>query len=74
MGEPRGRHIGKAPAKADTRADPAAPHYTRFRLWPKNEARTHIFRQTGGDPANLKYNPWTASKRVKHDDQGKLPG
>ena len=22
MGEPRGRHIGKAPAKADTRADP----------------------------------------------------
>lgn len=55
-------------------ADPSAPHYTRFRLWPKNEARTHVFRQTGGDPSKLKYNPWTASKRVKYDDQGQLPG
>ena len=53
-------------------ADPAAPHYTRFRLWPKNEARTHIFRSTGGDPAQLKYNPWTSHKRARHDDSGQL--
>jgi hypothetical protein len=55
-------------------ADPGGPHLVKFRLWSKNTARTHIFRETGGDPSKLKYNPWTSHKRVRHDDQGNLPG
>lgn len=54
--------------------DPGAPHYTRFRLWSKNAGRTHVFRESGGDPAKLKYNPWTSHKRQRYDDSGKPPG
>ena len=54
--------------------DPGAPHLVKFRLWSKNTARTHIFRQTGGDPAKLKYNPWTSHKRIRHDDAGQVQG
>lgn len=39
-------------------ADPAAPHSVTFRLFAKHAARAHTLRETGGDPANLKYNPF----------------
>jgi hypothetical protein len=54
--------------------NPDAPHLVKFRLWSKNAARTHVFRETGGDPGKLKYNPWTSHKTVRHDDSGQLPG
>ena len=54
--------------------DPDAPHLVKFRLWSKNTARTHVFRETGGDPSKLKYNPWTSHKRVRHDDSGQIQG
>lgn len=50
--------------------DPDAPHGVRFRLFAKNQARAHIFQQTGGDPANLKYNPWKSAPR--HGDDGRI--
>lgn len=53
-------------------ADPAAPHYLRIRLWAKDDARTHIFRQTGGDPSKLKYNPWQRGTK-RYSDSGQLP-
>jgi hypothetical protein len=56
------------PAKNEC-ADPDGPHYTSFLLWDKNRARTHIFRQTGGDPAKLKWNPW-ARQTPRYDDYG----
>lgn len=53
--------------------DPDAPHFTSFKLWNKNGGRTHVFRQTGGDPAKLKYNPWMR-KSPRYDDQGQRSG
>jgi hypothetical protein len=50
-------------------ADPGAPHYLRVKLWAKDQARTHIFRSTQGDPAKLKYNPF-ARKTRRYTDQG----
>lgn len=50
--------------------DPEGPHYVKFRLWSKDAARTHVFRQTGGDPSKLKYNPWRQGKTQKYDDHG----
>lgn len=50
-------------------AAPEGPHYLRVKLWPKSEARAHIFRQTGGDPARLKYNPW-ARGNARFTDSG----
>jgi hypothetical protein len=50
--------------------DPSAPHSVHFRLWSKDEARAHVFQQTGGDPANLKYNPWERGRRQAYDDAG----
>lgn len=55
-------------------ADPRAPHQVHFRLWTKESARAHIFRQTGGDPANLKYNPWTQHRTRRFGDDGSRPG
>lgn len=49
---------------------PDSPHYARLKLWAKNAGRTHIFRQTGGDPSQLKYNPW-ARKGRRYDDTGR---
>lgn len=54
-------------------AAPEAPHYLRVKLWAKKDARTHIFRQTGGDPAKLKYNPW-ARQGNRYGDDGSLSG
>lgn len=39
--------------------DPQAPHALVFALWSKDTARTHVFRETAGNPANLKFNPWS---------------
>lgn len=52
--------------------DPQGVHMVQFRLWTKNSARAHIFQQTGGDPANLKYNPWNRHKTRRFDDEGNL--
>lgn len=49
---------------------PSAPHEVHFRLWSKDRARTHVFRQSGGDPANLKYNPWTSHRTRRFSDDG----
>lgn len=54
-------------------AAPEAPHYLRVKLWPKTAGRGHVFRQTGGDPAKLKYNPW-ARTGPRFDDQGERNG
>ena len=51
-------------------ADPEAPHYMQFKLWSKDKGRTHVFRATGGDPANLKYNPWQRNRTRRYDDSG----
>lgn len=51
--------------------DPLAPHGVTFRLWSKDGARAHVFRQTSGDPANLKYNPWKRADPALVDDRGK---
>ncbi len=53
-------------------ANPQAPHQVRFRLWSKDKARTHVFRQSGGNPENLKYNPWTSHRTRRYSDQGTL--
>jgi hypothetical protein len=50
--------------------DPAAPHQVHFRLWSKDQARTHVFRQSGGDPQNLKFNPWTSHRTRRFSDSG----
>lgn len=46
-----------------------APHQVRFRLWSKDRAREHVFRESGGDPANLKFNPWAGRGR-RFSDSG----
>lgn len=51
-------------------ADKESPHYVKFKLWGKDAARVHVYRQSGGDPANLKYNPWNQGKTQKYDDAG----
>lgn len=51
-------------------ADKNAPHLVKFKLWSKDKGRTHVFRASGGDPSNLKYNPWNRPKTRKYDDQG----
>jgi hypothetical protein len=38
--------------------DPRAPHALVFSLSSKERGRAHVYREAGGDPANLKYNPW----------------
>lgn len=43
--------------------DPEAPHAVVFSLWSKNKGRGHVYVQAAGNPANLKYNPW--SKRMR---------
>jgi hypothetical protein len=53
--------------------DPDAPHYVKLRLYSKDSGRTHIFRQSGGDPAKLKYNPWTR-KKPRYDNSGNRIG
>lgn len=37
--------------------DPAAPHGVGFHLYTKDGSRAHVVRETGGDPAKLKFNP-----------------
>lgn len=36
----------------------------RFRIWPKDGGRAHVHQATGGDPANLAYNPFRRAKRA----------
>ena len=50
--------------------EPDAPHQVRFTLWSRAAAREHVFKETGGDPAKLKYNPWTP-RTMRYDDHGR---
>ena len=38
--------------------DPQAPHALVFSLHSKERGRAYVGRETGGDPARLKYNPY----------------
>lgn len=51
-------------------ADPDASHMVRFKLWSKDKARGHVFRESAGDPGNLKYNPWAAGRNRHYSDSG----
>jgi hypothetical protein len=42
----------------------------RFRLWPKNAGRAHVRAQTGGDPAQLAYNPFQRAEGPVIDESG----
>ena len=42
----------------------------RFRIFPKNEGRRHIIQTTGGDPANLVYNPFARSLGPEVSENG----
>ena len=73
-------HFGLAPAAWVTDqageqcwkdcADPDAPHGAGFELHSKNEARKHVVRQTAGDPAKLKFNPYSPPRQGRFDDNG----
>lgn len=51
--------------------DPQAPHGVRFRVHSKDKARDHVVRQSGGDPGNLKYNPFARGQGPILDDKGR---
>jgi len=55
-------------------ADPNAPHGVRFRLFTKESGRQKVVTDSGGDPANLKYNPFRGAAPRLLDDQGKRIG
>ena len=50
--------------------NPNAPHGVRFKLWSKDEARKHVVRESGGNPANLKYNPFSRGEPRRVNDAG----
>jgi hypothetical protein len=59
------------PCQRDCQA-PGAPHGIRLRLHSKNAAREYVTRQSGGDPANLRYNPFQRGEPRRVDDNGRL--
>ncbi|SRR6266567_11782 len=77
----RARNLSPAAWVADSGGQPCyrdcpapdTPHMVCFRLWSKSRGRTHVLRQAGGDPANLKYNPWNKRRRTRYNDAGE-PG
>lgn len=50
--------------------DPEGPHSVYFRLHSKDQARQHVYQQSGGDPENLRYNPFQRGARPALDDHG----
>ena len=50
--------------------DPYAPHGVKFKLWSKDAARQHVVTKSGGDPANLKFNPFSRGERRLVNDAG----
>lgn len=50
---------------------PDTPHGLRFRIWSKDSARQHILASTGGNPANLRYNPFARGRGPSVDDSGR---
>lgn len=50
--------------------NPGAPHGAGFELHSKNSARKHVVKTTGGDPAKLRFNPYSPSPRPRFDDDG----
>ncbi len=67
------RHFGVSPSAwvvdqdgrrcADGCPDPQAPHAVVFLLWSAASGRAHVYRQAGGNPDNLKYNPHRKGRR-----------
>lgn len=51
--------------------DGSAAHGVRFKVFSKNKARTHVVRQSGGDPAKLRYNPFAKAAGPIVDENGK---
>lgn len=51
--------------------DPEAVHHVYFKLWSKKSARQHVLRESGGDPANLKWNPFERKNQRLYDDDGR---
>jgi hypothetical protein len=51
--------------------DPSAPHGVGFQLYTKDGARAHVVRESGGDPAKLKFNPHMPRKTGRFSDDGK---
>lgn len=51
--------------------DPAARHGVRFRLFIKSEARKKVVKDSGGDPAKMKYSPFRKAEKRIVDDHGK---
>jgi hypothetical protein len=54
--------------------DPDAPHGIRIRLFSKKSARAKVVEDSGGDPANLKYNPFRRVSGPILDDHGNRIG
>ena len=50
--------------------DEKAPHGVGFRLISKDSGRAYIVRQSGGNPANLKWNPFDRAKPKGFNDDG----
>jgi hypothetical protein len=51
--------------------DPEAPHQAGFELHSKNKGRRYLVEQTGGNPAKLKYNPFSPGRPGRFNDSGK---
>jgi len=79
------RHFGLAPSAWVTDgdgnqcykdcADPSAPHGAGFELHSKDAARKYLVRETGGDPAKLKFNPYAPPRQGRFADDGTwIPG
>lgn len=51
--------------------DPTAPHGVGFELHSKNAARKYIVDKTGGNPSQLRYNPYAQTRPGRFDDDGK---
>lgn len=76
-----GQHLGVAVAAWVTDSDgnpcyrncqdPNAEHGIKFKLHNKTAARAHVVKESGGNPANLKYNPFQRGEPRLIDDQGK---
>jgi hypothetical protein len=46
----------------------------QFRLWPKNQGRAHVVKQSGGDPSKLAYNPFRRGEGPIVDEDGRAIG
>jgi len=67
------RHLGiscSSRQREDILAAADGTFTLRFRIFPKNEGRRHVLQTTGGDPANLAYNPFARAPGPEVDENG----